>query len=100
MPGLRIVQDGLAAAHGLHVFAPDADFVAALGQLLQRRFGHARFDLDIATGGIALEEARRLQSSLQAHAVVDVIGDELRVRHGLHRASHDAEADVFDRPSP
>ena len=47
-PGFRVVQNRLAAAHGLHVFAPDSDLVAALGQLLQRRCGHARFDVDIA----------------------------------------------------
>ena len=89
------MEDRLAATHGLYIFAPDADLVAALGQLLQRMLGHARFDIDITAGSAVLEKARGLQGLLQAHAVVDVIGHELRMGHGLHRAAHDAEADML-----
>ena len=40
----RIVQDGLAAAHFGGVLAADADFVAALGELLQSCDADARFN--------------------------------------------------------
>jgi hypothetical protein len=30
-PGLGVMQDGLAAAHGLHILAPNPNHVAALG---------------------------------------------------------------------
>ena len=71
------------------------DLVAALGKLLQGAGGHARFNRDVAAGGVALGEARRFQRRLQVHAVIDDIGDELRVRQRLIRAAHDAEADVL-----
>ena len=57
-----IVQDRLAAAHLLRIFAANADFVTAFGKLLQGCDRNAVFDRYIAAAGILLGEARRPQA--------------------------------------
>jgi hypothetical protein len=49
----------------------------------------------LATAGRSFREARRFQRFLHVHSVIDDVGNELRVRQRLHRAAHDAEADVL-----
>src|SRR5215467_9101656 len=57
----RIVDDGLAAAHFGGVLAADADFVAALGKLLQGGGTRATLNRNIASGGCVFREAGRFE---------------------------------------
>jgi len=73
-----------------------------LPELLQYVRGDARLHEDVATNdartGIRDRESRSFQRGLDAHAVVDEIGDELSVSQWLIRTAHDSEANV-DVPS-
>ena len=73
-----------------------------LPKLLQYVRGDARLHEDVATNdartGIRDRESRSFQRGLDAHAVVDEIGDELSVSQWLIRTAHDSEANV-DVPS-
>ncbi len=68
--------------------------VAQLGEFKAHRFGHGFLDLHIAACEGSLGEASGLERLLNAHAVIDDVGDELRVRLRLVPAAHDAEADA------
>ena len=64
------------------------DVVAARLQSFDRRCRHAALDL----GGLALiEHARRVDRGLHVHAVVDHVGDDVRVAHRLVVRAHHAE---------
>src|SRR5277367_4450987 len=93
--GLGVVEDGLATSHGFEVFGGNADLVAVLRELAQGVGRDAHFDRDIAAGRARLGEARGFEGFLDVHSVIDHVGNELRVGHGLDGAAHNAEADVL-----
>ena len=70
------------------------DLVAALRKSGANVSRNRLLHLYIAALEGILRETRLLQRSLHIHAVINDVGDELRVRLRLVPAAHDAEADV------
>src|SRR2546425_9286476 len=92
-PRPGVVEHRLAVAEVRRARWPHLQIVPEPGELRSDLLGDARLDLDVASFECALGEAARLQRLLDAHAVVDHVHHELRVRLGLVPAAHDAEAD-------
>ncbi len=93
--GFRVMHDCLPATHGGGVFVPHVELMPHRGKFLPHFGRHSRFDHDVAPMLRTDSETGVLQSLLDIHAVVDHVGNELRVGQRLVRSSHDPEANVL-----
>src|SRR3954451_24045176 len=89
-----VVDYGLSAADEIAEIGEHLEVVAAGGEGVADVGGDAVLDEEVATAPGGFGEARGFERELDVHAVVDDVGDELRVGLCLVETAHDAEADV------
>src|SRR5450759_2071120 len=87
--GLRVVHYYLPATHCRGVFLPHVELMAHGGKFLAHFRCHSRLNHEVAPTLWTDSETGVLQSLLDIHAVVDQVGNELRVGQRLVRSSHD-----------
>jgi hypothetical protein len=74
---------------------PHVELMAHGGKFLPHFRRHSRLNHEVAPTLWTDSETGVLQSLLDIHAVVDQVGNELRVGQRLVRSSHDPEANVL-----
>ena len=86
-----IVLDGIAAAHALRVAQLHRDLMTLIAKAFDDLRRNAIFDEEVATGKIALGEARSLERGFDVHVKIHDVGNELCMRLRLVEAALDAE---------
>src|SRR5258706_7050383 len=69
--------------------------MAATGEFVAHGFGHAILNAHVASAQRLFDEARGCERSLNIHAVIDYVRDELSLRLRLVGAAHDTESDFL-----